>query len=396
MADPGVRMQTILFVHSSSDLYGSDRCLLRSVQTLLRSDYRVCVCVPYDGPLVAELRAAGAMVTIIPLAVMRRSLFTPVGLVRFAWDLVVSSIALSRLMRREGVGIVHSNTTAVISGAAAARITGLPHIWHVREIILRPTIVRKLIAFLLDHFADRVVGVSRSVIDNLLRDRERLRSRSQVIYDGIDTSAFVTGDRSVLRRELGIPENEILVGMIGRVGSWKGQEFLLSAVPGVLTRVGDGVRFVAVGSAFAGSEERMEVLRQTIERAGLHGRFFLEEFRLDVANVLAAFDIFVLPSTLPDPFPNTVLEAMAAGKAIVANGHGGVTEMIVHGESGMVITPNDVNELSVQISTLVRDASLRTRLGARAQERVRALFDSARYDATIAGLYQSFFQKAHR
>jgi glycosyltransferase involved in cell wall biosynthesis len=382
----------ILYLNSSSDLYGSDRSLLRIIQGLDRGLYLPLVGLPYDGPLVGALKNQGVQAFVLPLAALRRSLFTPIGALRFVWDLIAGTVILVRLVRRERVDLIHSNTAAVLVGGVVARLTGIPHIWHVREIILRPPLVRRLIAFCVSRFSDAVIAVSTSVVDNLAKDAPGVRAISRVIHNGIAVSAFAAGDRERGRNELGIPTTDIVVGMIGRVGSWKGQELFLQAARGVLTRIPDA-RFVAVGGVFKGNESRMEYFKNAVKEAGISERFAVVDFHDDVRDLLAAFDIFVLPSTLPDPFPTTVLEAMAAGKPIVANAHGGVTEMIEDRRSGFLVPPNDVSAMIDRIMILIQDTGLRVKMGQAARLCVAERFQEARYQSDIADVYKGFSQR---
>ncbi len=382
-------MTTILYLHSSSDLYGSDRSLLRTIQGLDRARFEPIVCLPYEGPLAAVLREMGVTVHVFDLAVMRRKVFTPVGVVVFLWHLVSAFVRIRRIALRARVGIIHSNTSAVVVGGCISRLMQIPHLWHVREIVLSPTVVRKFIAWSTMHGGTVIIGVSTSVIDNLCRDQPRIRAKSRVIHNGIKTELFSDGDGRGVRRQLSIGKDQILVGMLGRVGTWKGQDLFLDVARKVRDAGEASAAFLAVGSAFGEETGKMDDFRRAVAEKSMTECFFVSEFRKDVKDILAALDVFVLPSILPDPFPTTVLEAMAAGKPVVANAHGGVVEMIEDGVSGFLVTPNDSAEMSRRILDFVRDGALRLRCGAAARERVRQRFHVTDYLHTINTLYRS-------
>jgi len=386
-------MKTILYLHSSSDLYGSDRSLMRTIQGLDPSRVRAIVCLPYHGPLVERLRDSGATVYVTSLAVMRRKNFTPPGIVQFALSFVSAIVRVHRIIRRHHVDLLHSNTSAVLVGGIVARWSGLPHFWHVREILISPVLVRKLIARSVTRGATLVLGVSKSVIENLAIDEPRVRVKSRVLHNGIRTSDFVDGRGEHFRREAGASATDVLVGMLGRVGSWKGQELLLEAATCVRNAGATGVRFVAVGSPFLGNEGSRSQLVDLISRRNMSDIFLVMDFRPDVSNVLAGLDIFVLPSVLPDPFPTTVLEAMAAAKPIVANAHGGVVEMIENGKSGYLVPPNNAVTMAERLLTLVKDLDLRVRMGLAAQSRARELFDFEIYRREMNALYDAYLKE---
>ena len=380
-------MKTILYLHSSSDLYGSDRCLLRTIEGLDSTQSHAVVCLPYDGPLVGALRKSGATVYVLDMPMLRRQNLSLIGIYRFFVSLVSGMIRVRKIMKLHRVDLLHSNTAAVTLGGILARRFGVLHIWHVREIIVSPVFVRKFISKSVMRGATLVVGVSASVINNLALDQPGILEKSRVIYDGIQTADFVGGKRSIVRGQVGVSERNILVGMLGRVGSWKGQELLLEAAIRIREQGKEQVRFVAVGSAFQGNEGAMIRLHDLISRSEMSELFSVLEFRTDVNDILAALDIFVLPSILPDPFPNTVLEAMAAGKPVVANAHGGVVEMLHDGESGFLISPNDAEQMAARIALLAGDAELRSRMGMAAQLRALNLFDISVYRKTMNALY---------
>jgi glycosyltransferase involved in cell wall biosynthesis len=114
----------------------------------------------------------------------------------------------------------------------------------------------------------------------------------------------------------------------------------------------------------------------------------IEGFRDDVADIMQALDVFVLPSIEPDPFPTVVLEAMWSGRPIVGFRHGGITEMIEDGVSGKLATPSDVNALADILSEFAHDPAARQRFGRAAQERVAREFSRDSFVRRFSALYQ--------
>ena len=364
-------MRTTLFLHSSADLYGADRCLLRIVEAC--RDSRPFVVLPYDGPLVAELRRVGVAHVIKPMAVMRRQCLTPFGLIGLSFAAIRDIFQLGALVRRESVELIYSNTTAIIMGGVVARLNKLRHIQHVREIIETPRPVGWFISQL-GRLADRVVCVSDATRSNYVSFCPVLSSRTIVIHDGIDLETFKNGDGCMFREQLEVPHDALIVGMIGRFSSWKGQDLFVSAAEEFMKRYPERKTcFVIVGNAFRGQEWREKALRDRVDSSVARSFFRVVQFREDVADILAGFDIFTMPSTRPDPFPNTVLEAMAAAKAIVASASGGVVEMLDR-ESGILIEPNNVDALCRAWERLASDPALREVMGKVACTRVKSLF----------------------
>ena len=134
--------KTILFVHQSADLYGSDKVLLALVTKLDRDKWYPIVLLPVDGPLVVELAAIGTECHVVPISRLARTSLSLRGLFELPVNLMRSIRAFNRVLRGRQVDLVHSNTLAVLSGAIWARWHRIPHVWHVHEIILQPQIVR--------------------------------------------------------------------------------------------------------------------------------------------------------------------------------------------------------------------------------------------------------------
>jgi glycosyltransferase involved in cell wall biosynthesis len=383
---------TILYVHASDEMYGADFILLQLVEHLDRQRFRPLVVLPTDVPHPGQLTDALAQRRIdtihLPTAVLRRKYFTPLGILVYSWRLVVSTLALIRIIRSERVKIVHSNTTAVVPGALAARVTHTPHIWHVHEIITKPRILWRLTAWLLPRLSARVVAVSTPVRDHLCAGDRRNADKSIVIHNGIDAMRFANVGGEDVRREWSLEPGDSLIGMVGRVSHWKGQDYFLQVAQRVVARE-PHARFALVGSTFPGQERMMKELQHSVENLHLSTSVIVAGFRSDIPSVLAALDVFVLPSILPDPFPTVILEAMASGKPVVANAHGGSIEMVEDGTTGYLIPPDQPEEMATAIVRLLADPEERRRMGNCGRERCISKFSLDAFLRTWQTIYAS-------
>jgi len=186
---------------------------------------------------------------------------------------------------------------------------------------------------------------------------------------------------------MGWREDQPVVGMIGRINWWKGQDKLVECAA-ALARSHPQVRFVLVGGTFDGDVQLRDSLLAAVAASGLQGRFVVQDFRPDIGNVLADLDVFVLPSTEPDPFPTVVLEAMAAARPVVGFRHGGVCEMVENGVTGILCQPCSVQEMSDAIARLVDDPQLALRLGSAGRARLDRLFTRDAFIDRFTSLYK--------
>jgi glycosyltransferase involved in cell wall biosynthesis len=294
---------------------------------------------------------------------------------------------MRRIMREEQIALVHTNTNTIVSGALAARREGLPHIWSIHEILINPALVRRVLHYLIPRLSTRVVTVSKAVRDHLLSDEPRFAERFEFLRGAIDVEPFLhASGRDRVRRAWNVADDELLIGMVGRVTRWKGQAVFAEAAKRLLDRY-PRLKFVAVGGVFDTELFYIERFRQQVRDLGLDPSFVIEDFRPDMPDVFAALDVFVLPSTLPEPFGLVVIEAMASGKPVVATRPGGPSETVADGETGWLVPPSDSVALADALEKLVLDASARARMGAAGRKRACELFSMDRYVSDFEELY---------
>lgn len=393
---PGPRRRTILFAHASDELYGSDIILLQLIDRLDPACWRVIVVLPddvrYEGLLSAALRQRGITVHHPRLAVLRRAYFTPRGMTRYGNRLVVSTARLLRLLQQEDVAIVHSNTAAVLPGAIAAWLSRRPHIWHVHEIIVSPRALWRASAWWMPRLSARVVTVSCAAWHHLCAGNMLNRRKAVVIHNGLDVTRLdaAVGTGSHVRAGWDLARDTPLVGMVGRISSWKGQDLFLQVARRVLDTRPD-VRFAIIGAASPGQEELVGRLRYHADTLGLSRAVIMPGFRSDVPSIMDALDILVLPSTSPDPFPTVVLEAMAMRRPVVALAHGGCTEMVDDGITGALVPrgPDEVSAMAQSIVRLIDDPPLRTAMGLAARQRLDQRFSVDAFVSQWQALYSA-------
>ena len=201
----------------------------------------------------------------------------------------------------------------------------------------------------------------------------------KVIYNGVDADRFKPdNDSSYLRKEWNIPDDAMVVGMMGRVNSWKGQKDFLKAA-NILLAEHSNMYAVLVGAAFAGEEWREKELAEEISKSPYKDRIVNVGYRTDSEGIYNLYDVFVLPSTNPDPLPTVVLEAMATGKPIVGYRHGGVCEMVKEGYNGLLAEVRNPADLAREIDVLLSNEELRKTMGEHSRERLLENFSIESY-----------------
>jgi glycosyltransferase involved in cell wall biosynthesis len=379
-------MKRVLFVHQSADLYGSDRVLLTVVRGLDRSRITPVVMLPRTGPLYDALVADGVDTRVLPLVTVARRTFSPRGIAKLPAAALTSLRRMARELEGVRVDAVHSNTFAVLSGALWARLRGIPHVWHVHEMITHPRIVAHGFPWLLSHFADQVVCCSGATRELLLAHRRDLAHKTRVIANGVTRPPPRPTDRARVRSRLGVADGEVMVLVAGRLTELKGHRVFVDAAARL--RHHDRLRFVIVGDPPAGGEPFERALHQQIRDLGVDDKLRVLPFEQDIWPYWDACDIAVVPTIGVESFGLVAVEAMLARKPVIAAARGGLLE-IVTPDSGVLVPPADASTLATEIASLADAPARRAALGHAGYERATELFSEQRF---VAG-FQRFYQE---
>lgn len=380
-------MKNILYLHAGAEMYGADKILLELVSGLDKSKFHPIVILPNDGVLREKLEDNEIETHIIEYPILRRKFFNFKGIFNYIMSYFTKSKEIVRLLRERKIDIIHVNTTAVLEGIYLKRKLKGKLVWHVHEIILRPKLIYKFISFLVGKYSDTCVAVSNAVKKHLLDSGYVKGSKVKVIYNGVDSNKFnPQTNNDYLYDEWNVPRNSIKVGMIGRVNSWKGQSDFLAATKDLLKKYPNLYLFI-VGSAFAGEEWRVTELKEQIEEIEHNSRIIFSEFRTDTPAIHSFFDILILPSTNPDPLPTVVLEAMSSGTPVIGYRHGGVTEMVVDGVTGMLADVKDTKDLEKKIDEAIKTKNY-SEMGLAARKRILANFSEGKFIENFTNVYE--------
>lgn len=230
---------------------------------------------------------------------------------------------------------------------------------------------------------DRVVAVGQYVRDALVQNEGLPPQRVEVVYNGIDCDAYgegKLGHRVEIRAGWGLDDSHLAIVQVARLNRLKDHATALRAMK-LLSADVPLVRLVLVGDG----EERAALEALTAE-LGLRDRVIFVGMRKNVAELLGAADLFLL-SSISEGIPLTLLEAMAAGLPCAATRVGGIPEVIVDGQTGLLAAPSDPRDLADKLRTMLSDASLRGRIGAAGAARVRERFDARQMHQAYAKIF---------
>lgn len=297
---------------------------------------------------------------------------------------VASLLGLAVHIRRRRIQIIHSTDRPrdAIACAALAALSGAKSVIHVH--VKFDDWMGRGVRWAFGR-ADALIGVSKFVAKSLV-DGGYASTRVHAVPNAIDPSAWdPTLDPSPGRQSLGVEAGAPLVVSVSRLFSWKGHHELIRAIA-LAKRDCPAVRLAIVGADYPPGSGTTETLRATAAECGIADSVSFTGQRSDIAALLAASDVFALPS-FEEPFGLVYAEAMAMKRPVVALNTGGAPEVVRHGETGLLSPRGDISALASNIVRLLKDPSLRARMGEAGRRDVETRFTPSRLATDVESVY---------
>ncbi len=394
-----MKKANVLFINHSVRDGGPGRSLLYILKYINRDKINPFVLVPKHDIFSENLKSEGIFENIIvdprfPENIQKSTIVADTkrlpGLMR-VFSIIVNIVNMFRLLfgspkiiRENGIDIVYCNgTLAKILGALIGRKNNKPVIWHVRNI--QHTRFMKSLMETLSGFrcVKKIICVSRAAAEPF----KKAKSKVHVVHNGVDPADFDRDSvRASLREEFSISPDTVLVGNTGRVVPRKGYAEFIDTVSRLVSDgyIGDKTKFVIVGDTpWFFPKNHLRELEDYAKRLGVRDSFIFTGYKKDVRPYLKDFDIFVIPSNYPDPFPRSVIEAMAFCLPVVGFSIGGIAEAVENKKTGFLCAPGDFDKLGESVSILARDSQVRGEMGRNSRRRVMEMCSAAERTADI-------------
>ncbi len=296
---------------------------------------------------------------------------------------------LAREFRRYRIHIAHTHSWATaMEGIIGAKMARVPIIIHGEHGTMKTdTKLHIQIQRRLWNATDQVLSVSQALRENLHKKFDFSKERIRVVANGVDLSRFDLSRNGVdYKARLGLPPNALVFGAIGRAVPVKAYPILLQAAGLVFSEI-PNAHLVLVGDG-----PLLDELVQSAQDAGILNRVHFLGARKDVPEILRALDVYVLSSE-SEGMSNTILEAMASGRPVIATAVGGNPELVVDGETGLLVPPNDPAALAVAITKLLREPEQRRQMGVLSRQRIEEKFSLEVMVRHYAEVYLEVFRR---
>jgi glycosyltransferase involved in cell wall biosynthesis len=380
----------VVYLDHVARMSGGEVALARLIGALPEVDAHVILAE--DGPLRPVLERTGATVEVLPLDPRtrdaRRSQVGAAGSLRLALSTLRYTLKIARRLRQLEPDLVHTNSLkSGYYGALAAQLARKPVVWHLRDRIADDYLPRPavwLTRFAVRTLPDLVICNSAETFRTAhIGESSAAVVASPVVHDPYEPSI---GGRA--RRA------HPVVGILGRLSPWKGQDVFLHAFA-TIARTRPYLTARVIGSAMFGEDDYAESLHRLAAELGIEQQVTFVGFTAEVERELAQLDILVHASTTPEPFGQVIVEGMAAGLAVVASAAGGPLEIITHDVDGLLVPAGDAGALAAALARLVEDEDLRRRLGSAGMERARD-FSPERIGNAVLEIYRGLLLAPRR
>lgn len=375
-----MKPKRVLFVDPVGEKGGAEVVLLDIVRGLDRARFEPVVACLKPGPLVEEFRGLG-----VPTFALCSHKTRELNQVARA------VVQLRKIIQSQSIDLVHGNGgTMLLYAGLAACLAGRPCVWHVYDPLKGGGLFERafIVAQRRLNPAWTIFGTP-AVAESYLATYRNLRGHSTIL-PGVDVAQLQRGaDARRARRLLDIPELAPVISMFARLQHAKGHLSLIEAVSRVIVRHPEA-RFVLCGGALFGLEEDYpELLRRRIEESGLRERVSLTGFvsDQDKRDILAASAVVVHPA-LSEPFGIAVLEAMAAGRPVVATDCVGPAMIVEHDRTGLIVPRGDIEALSAALVAMLDDPERARNMGRHGQQRVLEQFTVEATVQQVSDLYE--------
>ena len=340
-------IKKILITHSSNDYYGASKVLISIIDIFINNGFEVHLLLPNNGPLNNNETIKKTKLSIINLGVFRKRYFTFFGLINRFYLIIKSSLFIRKYLKKNQIDLVYTNTSTLISPSIAAKIYGIPSIYHIHEIPSSSYIYLRFMTTFLNNFSKKIICVSKSVNEFWIINGLK-KSKVKIIHNGFK----IKNSKSKI-----LDNDKIVFTSVSRIIPYKGHSLLIRIFE-ILFEKNKNIYLQIVGDTLPEYQKYLSDIKLKVKEKGLESKISFLGFQNDVIPLLNNSDFFIHLPISPDPFPTVIFEAINTKTPVITNDLGGAIEILNNGKNGLFINNDSIEDAINKILDYINNQQL--------------------------------------
>ncbi len=391
--------KNILFLDclKNNNFGGSEVVLLSILKSLDQEHFPPYVIISGEGKLAKGLNSIGIEPIYIDIVERIEKSFNPLKLLVHLYKAIhyVSSVIL--IIRNQKIVLIHTiNESAHLFGGIAGKLAGVPVILHMHD-IRRSRLSRYIFSFISTILPTKIISVSGAVKTNITSVgifREKIENKTIVIYNGVNLQNYSPSNCSRrIIREFDLSSSDLTVALIAQICVWKGQREFIKAARKVVNKYPRS-KFLIVGEPLYDNKNYDLIIKKDVEQKKLLDNIIFTGYREDISEIIKSVDIIVSASH-DEPFGLILIESMAMAKPIIATRTGASLEIVLDGETGLLVPSKDPDALAKAMIYLKENPEIAEIMGKKGRRRVEENFDVELQVKNIVKIYEQILSKRY-
>ncbi len=372
----------VLFVSHGSGMWGAERSLLFLLKNLNRDLFEPIVVLPRNGPLEEKMLELNIKIYEVASPWWVRIRNHKDSFIRRIIQQIKAIVRLYKIIEKEKIDIIYTNTIVHFSGAITAFITKRPHIWHIREILpgnpdLKFFLPHRILFTFISKSSDKIIANSKATTSQF--KGMDTNSKLSVIYNAQERNE--SDKHNSLNCINGVEPADWLVTVVGTLQKGKAQDDAIRAIK-IAQRVITNIKLLLIGD---GQKEHKDYLKNLCLELDISERIVFTGYRDDVPQILPHCKLLLMPSW-KEPFGRVVIEAMAACVPVIGANNGGVKEIIQDGITGYLVPPKNPAEIAKKMIYLFHHPLLAQQMGNNGKKVVEEKFSVQNYTRGVENI----------
>ncbi|MDD5528822.1 MAG: glycosyltransferase family 4 protein [bacterium] len=354
-------LKKVLFFDHSAQFGGAERSLLDIIAGLKKTDNTF---VTSNETILARFKKKGIRCILFPMPpkIVNKKRNAGINLDEIC-IIIKLILRFINLLRKEKPDLVYTNSQkAHLIGGVSARILQIPVYVHFRD-IFNKKLFSKIWTFGIYLIANKLISISNAVAKQFPAS-----GKVKIIYNGIDIK--LDSHKNTKKQN-----SCFVVGYAGQIARWKGIEYFIQSASMIMQRKNIDIKFIIVGGPIFGDEEYLKELKDLTKKLKVEENIQFKGVVENAINEILEFDILVHPSVLPEPFGRVLIEAGILEKPVVATNIGAIPEIVVNGETGIIVPVKNASAIADGIIKLFDNPKFACLLGQNANKRVKEYFN---------------------